>query len=330
MVAGAWFLTREVELSTTRACLVSLEKSAAKEDIVRWYLPASKTDTEACGVSRAHGCCCIGGVRASCPYHAVEFQLQRLKRLFPGRWVRGVPSQDLPLFPAADGSVVSKEKMTDTIVEAACRLGVQVVALDGSARVSGHSLRATGAQGLARAGVDIWAIQLLGRWGSSTVLEYVREVPLEVSTTWAVRAARACTLEEILDARPSSSSSSSLRPAAAVAPVLDPSASSRSVLPRASLSVLEAPLDMDVALREAESAAGTRALPWSECSFVRSPPVCSTRAGKWHRVSPSGLDGASSGWASACGWRFAGTNASVVREVPADLGSDLFCAKCFR
>jgi hypothetical protein len=60
--------------------------------------------------------------------------------------VRGVPSQDLPLFPAADGSVVSKEKMTDTIVEAARRLGLPVIALDGSARVSGHSLRATGAQ----------------------------------------------------------------------------------------------------------------------------------------------------------------------------------------
>ena len=205
-----------------------------------------------------------------------------------------------------------------------------MVALDGSARVSGHSLRATGAQGLARAGVDVWAIQLLGRWGSSTVLEYVREVPLEVSTSWAARAARASTLEEVLSARPSSSSSSSLSPAAAAASVVAPAASSRSVLPRASLNVVEAPLDIDEALREAESAAGTRALPWSECKFVRSPPVCGTRAGKWHRVSRSGLGGASSGWASACGWRFAGANASVASTVPDDLGPDLFCAKCFR
>ena len=329
VVAGAWFLAREVELSTTRACLVSLEKSAAEEDIVRWYLPASKTDVEASGVSRAHGCCCVGGVMASCPYHAIQAQLQRLKRLFPGKWCQGVPSRDLPLFPASDGTVVSKDHMKDTIVEAARRLGVPLVALDGSARVSGHSLRATGAQGLARAGVDIWAIQLLGRWGSSTVLEYVREVPLEMSTSWAARAARACTLEEVLGARPSSSSSSSLG-ASVPAVVVDRSASSSSSIPRAGQHVVEAPIDIDDALRSAESAAVTRALPWSECSFVRSPPVCSTRVGKWHRVAPSGLSGVSSCWSSACGWRFAGTDASVASTVPDDLGPDQFCAKCFK
>ena len=49
MVAGAWFLMREVELATTRAHLVSLEKGPDGEDVVRWHLPASKTDVEARG-----------------------------------------------------------------------------------------------------------------------------------------------------------------------------------------------------------------------------------------------------------------------------------------
>ena len=49
---------------------------------------------------------------------------------------------------------------------------------DGSERVSGHSLRVTGAQGLARLGWDLWAIQLQGRWHSDVVKRYVREAHL--------------------------------------------------------------------------------------------------------------------------------------------------------
>ena len=55
--------------------------------------------------------------------------------------------------------------MTSAIVQAATFLGVELAAPDLSERVSGHSLRATGAQGLAAAGVDTWAIELLGRRG---------------------------------------------------------------------------------------------------------------------------------------------------------------------
>ena len=47
MIAGAWFLTREVELATSRAKFVSLDRGSRGEDLVRWFLPASKTDIEA-------------------------------------------------------------------------------------------------------------------------------------------------------------------------------------------------------------------------------------------------------------------------------------------
>ena len=115
IIAGSWFLAREVELATTRAKLVSLETNTEGDPVVKWYLPASKTDTQARGVARAHGCCCSPAAPASCPYHAVEAQLARLRRLFPSRWSSTGPEDDLHLFPAADGTPVTKGKMVQTM-----------------------------------------------------------------------------------------------------------------------------------------------------------------------------------------------------------------------
>ena len=53
---------------------------------------------------------------------------------------------------------------------------------------SGHALRVTGAQGLARAGLSLHAIQLLGRWGSNAVLLYVRQAPLYATHRYAAAA----------------------------------------------------------------------------------------------------------------------------------------------
>ena len=47
MIAGAWLLTREVELVTSRTRSVTLDRGPRGEDLVRWFLPASKTDVEA-------------------------------------------------------------------------------------------------------------------------------------------------------------------------------------------------------------------------------------------------------------------------------------------
>ena len=165
-------------------------------------------------MARAHGCFCSPSSPASCSYHAVAAQLARLRRFFPGRWSASGPDGDLPLFPSTDGLTVTKDKMVQTIVEAARRLGVPRATPDASARISGHSLRVTGAQGLAKAGVDVWAIQLLGRWGSSAVLGYIREVPLELSATLVARAARTMTLDEVVRerSRAPASCSSSLPP----------------------------------------------------------------------------------------------------------------------
>ena len=66
VVAGAWFMMREIELSCTRACLVEVRPMSVPPTIT-WSLPTSKNDTEARGVSRTLGCNCTGSVWASCP-----------------------------------------------------------------------------------------------------------------------------------------------------------------------------------------------------------------------------------------------------------------------
>ena len=98
-------------------------------------------------------------------------------------------SWSLPLFPDSAGKPVSKEAMTDTIRHAALLLGVPLASPDLSEHVTGHSLRATGAQGFASAGLDEWSIQFLGRWGSKAIRGYTREVALERSSSWAKAAA---------------------------------------------------------------------------------------------------------------------------------------------
>ena len=308
MISGAWFLTREVELSTTRARLVSTEVGADGDRVVRWHLPASKTDVEARGVSRAHGRACRPN--APGPYCAIVGQLARLRRLFPDRWDGEVPHLDLPLFPTESGEVVTKEKMTETIIRAAEMLGVPLASPDGSARVSGHSLRVAGAQGLARAGVEVWAIQLLGRWGSQTVLQYVREVPLELAASWAARAARNHALDELLRTKSAPSPQPLALPAplpSAAPPVLGPTA-------RAALSE---------ALEEATRASEVSELPLTSCKYVTSD------AGKWHRLACTGLAGPSAAWTSACGWRFGGSLAQLSDSMPERLCHKQVCANCF-
>ena len=128
-------------------------------------LPASKTDQQALGKGVVHGCACGPHSGCGCPFHAGRAQLDRLRRLFPEKFADKKLWQNMPLFPTAEGKTVEKEAMIGTIVEAAKKFETSLVSADGAARVSGHSLRVTGAQGLAKLGVDTWAIQLLGRWG---------------------------------------------------------------------------------------------------------------------------------------------------------------------
>ena len=163
IVVGAWFLTREVELSCSRACLVRVTEGSPAT--ISWSLPASKSDLRADGVERVHVCGCEGAQKPGCPVCSMRKHLTFLRTAFPAM-VRGESfADDFPLFPTDQGGVCSKEAMSATLVEAAKFLGVPLESPDGSEVISGHTLRVTGAQGLTRLGLELWAVQLFGRWG---------------------------------------------------------------------------------------------------------------------------------------------------------------------
>ena len=64
------------------------------------------------------------------------------------------------------------------------------------------------------------------------------------------------------------------------------------------------------AIGEAKEAADVHVLPLSDSLFLNCP------GGKWHRIPKTGMLGASSSWTAACGWRFAGSLASLARDLP--------------
>jgi len=192
-------MLREIELANLRAALVTLRPGPAPT--VTLSLPASKTDSGAQGVARSHACLCTEAPQPGCPVHAAWDQLVILKSRFGARFPGETPAAKLPLFPTLEGLPVTKRSFVETIVFAARLLQVPVVNREGTLRVTGHSLRPTGAQGLARLGLDVWAIQLIGRWGSTAVLGYVRESAAGPEAALARRAQSGRNLQELSAAR---------------------------------------------------------------------------------------------------------------------------------
>ena len=184
---------------------------------------------------------------------------------------------------------------------------------DGASHLGGHSLRVTGAQALARAGVDLWAIQLLVRWGSSAVLGYVQAVPLERSSSWARRAAQGLSLEQVVAAS-SAAPSSSTSPSAA-APT-----------PAAVCSDLPAEAGPSACLEEAlvveVQASAVAASDAGATQYVRSG------GGLWHRTPAGGLGGSLPHWSTACGWRFAAAASTLRPELPHPVHYKALCSRC--
>ena len=97
LVAGSWFLTREVVLATSRACLVTVVEGTPAT--VSWSLPASKSDLRAEGVERTHLGGRIGVADPGCPVCALRDHLRFLRRAFPQAWAGSSFILDSPLFP---------------------------------------------------------------------------------------------------------------------------------------------------------------------------------------------------------------------------------------
>lgn len=140
IIAGAWWLTREIEISNARAALVCFSGSGSSLT-ASWCLPASKTDAQAFGTERTHGCWCGVGVLGDlCPAHVLLQQRQALLQWFPSLHDKsGIPGDDLPLFPDAKGNPCSKEALVDTIRAAAKHLHLPQRSPDGLVLWAGHT-----------------------------------------------------------------------------------------------------------------------------------------------------------------------------------------------
>jgi len=338
LVTGAWWLLRESELSNLRARMVSLRM--LPRPTISLTLAASKSDQTAAGATRAHACTCqAGSVYHACPAHTVWDQLWALKRRWPQRFAGEVPDWDLPLFPDADGRPVSKAAMVATIVAGARALQVPLRSADALTRISGHSLRCTGAQGLARLGIDTWTIQLLGRWGSAAVQAYVREA----SAGPEAAAARSSLLRQSLADLASGAAvvdSAACIDAAVKRTVADAMAQAAPGLAAELGASLRRDLSAEIDRRVGAQAADTSTSestsesegPPAQAEVAADPPalyqttvVASTLSRKQHAiwVGPKETSDATS-WVTKCGWKFGLT--TTAREATA---ADEHCRKCW-
>ena len=214
------------------------------------------------------------------------------------------------------------QHMRQAIRAAAGHLGVALASPDLTEQVTGHSLRATGAQGLARAGVEEWAIQLLGRWGSKAIRLYTRQAALERSSTWARQAGllhRTGDPLEAVQTTEAALSSTIKRLVAGAVSSFGPGLRAQQA------SVIKA--DVLRELREQ----GVPIIRPSSSDQATDPGeryVKNVATGITHRVAGN-LDGAISSWVTACGWHYASksnTDFLALSEPPRL--HKMLCEKC--
>ncbi len=154
VLVGAWWLMREIELAGLLVQDVAVSPGS-QCGTATLLLAVSKTDATAKGVRRTLGCCCPS---ALCPSAAVRRLLASTTGLAATDYVvRSLTGQ-----PATKAEVVREIRHVGKL------LGV-------TNGISGHSLRVTGAQRLALAGVAVPRITLFGRWASKAMVTYARE-----------------------------------------------------------------------------------------------------------------------------------------------------------
>ena len=174
ILIGCWFMMRELELSSARDSYLRLDGNE-----VTMMIPLHKTSTQSSLTSRTLACACSVQLSPMCPWHAAERHLIRLSQ-HPMKQ----PGTFFPLFPGEDGAVISKYKTNIHLRAALTTVGVTTTMLDANGipheLYGGHSLRVSGAQFLAAAGVELSLIQLLGRWSSTAVERYTQQAALSI------------------------------------------------------------------------------------------------------------------------------------------------------
>ena len=169
---GAWWMTRSIELTAAKVEHMMVDPKTLK---VHWSLPVSKTDVLALGISRTHRCLCSSHpcLAMVCPFHTAAKYLEILKEKFGHLDY----FDEMPLFPNCKGGTLTHSASVKMIRFAAAAAGDALAHSPG--RFGEHALRVSGAQFLSRAlHMDVYLIQLYGRWASRTVARYVQDAPL--------------------------------------------------------------------------------------------------------------------------------------------------------
>ena len=160
----SWWLLREREAAQAKRGHITVDHELRQ---ITWRLPSSKTDQSALGAERSHSCACELAPRALCPFHLMLDQLS------------SIPNHpSAVLFPSTANQPATKAGWSDTFQEIARTLNLPLVHPNGARIYSGHSARVTGARHLAATNVELWRIQLFGRWGSQIFMHYLQDTPL--------------------------------------------------------------------------------------------------------------------------------------------------------
>ena len=77
---------------------------------------------------------------------------------------------------------VTAEAMLALIEELAKMTGEAILTHDGRKRFGKHSWRSTGAVFMTSIGIEIFKVQLMGKWACAAVTHYTRLVPLKATT----------------------------------------------------------------------------------------------------------------------------------------------------
>ena len=177
IVVGAFFMTREIEISCAGRCHVFEDEDNLE---VTWSLPVSKCDPRAIGTTRTWGCVCSGDMSQACPYHSMRSQLARVDCLAL-RLCR--KPNELPLFPDDQGNEISKLSAVECINHLVTLTGSPVISPQGKPLYGGHSMRTGGAVALSALGLDLQRIECMARWQSPMILHYARNAPLKSITS---------------------------------------------------------------------------------------------------------------------------------------------------
>eukprot|EP00435_Cladocopium_sp_Y103_P048501 s1115_g14.t1 len=163
MLLAAWWLLREIEASRAKKKHISI---CEREKRATWRLPSSKTDQAALGAECSHTCNCSFSAPTLCPYHLMIQHMAVVQH-----------DEDF-LFQDDLGDKTTKHGWTATFQSLAKLLDLQIYNSIGAPLFTGHSARVTGARHLAAANIELWRIQLFGRWGSEVFLYYIQDTPL--------------------------------------------------------------------------------------------------------------------------------------------------------